>query len=100
MQLKQGTFCPLIKKDCIGIQCNWFTQLRGTNPNTGAEIDEWGCAIVWMPIMMIENAQQQRQTGAAVESFRNEMVKANQSSINILEKAVEISKVPYIKDVE
>lgn len=100
MQLKQGTFCPLLKKDCIGIQCNWFTQIRGHNPNTGSEIDEWGCAIAWLPIMLIENAQQQRQTGAAVESFRNEMVKANESSISILEKAVEISKIPYIKDVE
>ena len=100
MQLKQGTFCPLIKKDCIGIQCNWFTQIRGNNPNTGSEIDEWGCAIAWLPIMLIENAQQQRQTGAAVESFRNEMVKANDSSISILKKAVEISKIPYIKDVE
>jgi hypothetical protein len=30
-----------------------------------------------MPILMIENSQQQRSTGAAVESFRNEMVKAN-----------------------
>ena len=27
---------------------------------------------------MIENSQQQRQTGAAVESFRNEMVKSNE----------------------
>jgi len=27
--------------------------------------------------LLIENAQQSRSTGAAVESFRNEMVKAN-----------------------
>ena len=41
MQLKPGDFCPLLKKDCIGIKCSWFTQVRGTNPNTGQEIDEW-----------------------------------------------------------
>ena len=40
-------------------------------------MDHWGCAVVWLPILTIENSQQQRQTGAAVESFRNEMVKAN-----------------------
>ena len=59
-------------------------KVRGNNPNTGEEIDEYGCAIAWMPIMMIENSQQQRQTGAAVESFRNEMVKANEVSNQVL----------------
>jgi hypothetical protein len=80
MELKSGTYCPLIKKDCIGLQCSWFTQVRGTNPNTGKEVDEWACAIAWLPVLLIENSQQQRSTGAAVESFRNEMVKANESS--------------------
>jgi hypothetical protein len=84
MQLEQGKYCPLIKKDCIGLQCAWFTQVRGTNPNTGKEVDEWACAIAWMPILMIENSQQQRQTGAAVESFRNEMVKANEVGQQVL----------------
>jgi hypothetical protein len=80
MELKSGNYCPLIKKDCIGLQCAWFTLVRGTNPNTGKEVDEWACAIAWLPILLIENSQQQRSTGAAVESFRNEMVKANENS--------------------
>ena len=84
MQLKPGSFCPLIKKECIQMQCAWFTQVRGKNPQTGADVDEWGCAINWLPILMIENSQQQRSTGAAVESFRNEMVKANETSNQIL----------------
>ena len=54
--------------------------MRGHNPNTGKEVDEWSCAMTWLPILLIENSQQQRSTGAAVESFRNEMVKANESS--------------------
>ena len=84
MELKPGNYCPLIKKDCIQMQCSWFTQVRGHNPNTGKEVDEWACAIAWLPIMLIENSQQQRQTGAAVESFRNEMVRANEASTQIL----------------
>ena len=72
MKLEQGKFCPLIGKDCIGLQCSWFTQIRGSHHQTGELIDEWGCAVVWMPTLLIENSQQQRQTGAAVESFRNE----------------------------
>ena len=80
MEIKPGTYCPLLKKDCVGLQCAWFTQVRGHNPNTGKEVDEWSCAIVWLPVLLIENSQQQRSTGAAVESFRNEMVKANEDS--------------------
>jgi hypothetical protein len=84
MQLKPSNFCPLIKEDCKGLQCSWFTQLRGTNPQTGQPVDEWGCAVTWLPMLLIENSQQQRQTGAAVESFRNEMVRANDVSRQVL----------------
>lgn len=80
MKIEPGIYCPLIKKDCIGIKCSWFTQVRGTNPNTGKDVDEWGCAVTWLPVLLIENAQQSRQSGAAMESFRNEMVNANQSN--------------------
>jgi hypothetical protein len=34
--------------------------------------------------LIIENSQQQRQTGAAVESFRNEMVKSNEVGQKVL----------------
>jgi hypothetical protein len=84
MQLKNGTFCPLIKKDCVGMQCTWFTRVQGYDTNTGNQIDEYQCAIAWMPMLLIENSGQQRQTGAAVESFRNEMVKANETSQKVL----------------
>lgn len=84
MQLKNGSFCPLIKKDCKGLECVWFTLVRGTNPNTGKEVDEYACAIAWLPVLLIENSQQQRQTGAAVESFRNEMTKSNEMNTRVL----------------
>jgi len=61
-----------------------FTQIRGMNPNTGQEIDEYGCALAWMPVLTIENSQQQRQTAAAVESFRNEMVEGNRQLLATL----------------
>jgi hypothetical protein len=84
MQLKNGTFCPLIKKDCVGLACAWFTRVQGTDMNTGNQVDEYQCAIAWMPMLLIENSGQQRQTGAAVESFRNEMVKSNETSQKVL----------------
>ena len=84
MQLKNGTFCPLIKKDCIGLECAWFTKVQGYDTNTGNQVEEYQCAIAWMPMLLIENSGQQRQTGAAVESFRNEMVKTNETSQKVL----------------
>jgi hypothetical protein len=84
MEIKPGNYCPLVKEDCLQLKCAWFTQVRGKNPNTGKDVDEWACAIAWMPMLMIENSQQQRQTGAAVESFRNEMIKANEVGQKVL----------------
>lgn len=83
----KGKYCPLLKKDCIEHKCAWYSHIRGLNPNTGQEVDEWNCTISWIPMLLIENSQQQRSTSCAVESFRNEMVKANESNLNILEAA-------------
>jgi len=85
MQIESKTNCPLDGfNPCRQLECSWFMKVAGTNPNTGKEMEEWGCAMAWMPILMIENSQQQRQTGAAVESFRNEMVKNNEVSQRVL----------------
>jgi hypothetical protein len=82
--LKNGTFCPLIKKDCAGLTCAWYTRVQGYDVNTGNQVDSYECAISWLPMLLIENSGQQRSTGAAVESFRNEMVKSNEKAQQLL----------------
>jgi hypothetical protein len=47
-------------------------------------------------MLLIENSQQQRQTGAAVESFRNEMVKANEFGQKLL---IATTHIPQIKTI-
>ena len=85
MKLEVKANCPLDGfKPCRQLECAWFMKIRGNNPNTGEEVDEYGCSMAWMPMLMIENSQQQRSTGAAVESFRNEMVKSNENSQHVL----------------
>lgn len=76
---KPGMFCPLWRRDMSKVchTCEWWVQVRGKNPQSEEIIDRWGCAIAWLPMLTIENSQMQRQTGGAVESFRNEMVKLN-----------------------
>lgn len=71
-----GSKCEEAKDGKIH-RCAWFIKLAGTNPNTGAQVDENGCAMAWLPVLLVENSNQQRGTSAAVESFRNEMVNQN-----------------------
>ena len=91
MKIDAKTNCPLDGfKPCRQLECAWFLKISGKNPNTGEEVDDWGCSMSWMPILMIENSQQQRHTGAAVESFRNEMAKSNEVSQRVLLSAAGI----------
>ena len=84
MELKAKSNCPLNGfEPCKQLECAWFIKVAGMNPNTGKEIEEWGCSMGWLPILLIENAQQSRQTGAAVESFRNEMVEDNRKQLAV-----------------
>jgi hypothetical protein len=85
MKFEVEANCPMNGfNPCKQMKCAWFIQVRGINPNTGKEVDEWGCAISWIPTLMIDNSNLQRQTGAAVESFRNEMVRANETNQQVL----------------
>ena len=73
--------CREIVADC---DCPKFIKISGVNPNDGQPVDKFGCVDSFMHMLLIENSQMQHQTGAAVESFRNEMVKANENSLRML----------------
>ena len=95
--LKNGSFCPLIKKDCVGLTCAWYTRVQGYDMNSGNQVDNYECAISWLPMLLIENSGQQRQTGSAVESFRNEMVKANEVNTQLILAASEPQQPKLIR---
>lgn len=77
-QKEPGSFCPLIQKECIGWDCSWYTHIRGMNVNTGEEMDHEGCSMAFLPMLLVDNTQQTRQAGAAIESMRNEVVKGQE----------------------
>jgi len=72
----KGLWCPFWQKEQIKVcgTCPLWIQVRGKDPNTGAEHDHWNCSLAWLPTLLIENAKETRQGAAATESFRNEMV--------------------------
>jgi hypothetical protein len=91
MKLESKSNCPLNKfEPCKLWECSWFIEIKGAHPQTGTEVNEWGCAVAWLPVMLIDNARQQHSTAVAVESFRNEMVKANETSQRVLLAAARI----------
>lgn len=93
--------CPLMGSECIEdgaikdgelVQCRFWVNVQGLHPQTGEVVNNWDCAFCWTPVLLIENSQQQRQTGAAVESFRNEMVKANETNTQVLLSAAQYNQ--------
>ena len=89
-----GLVCPLHKKPMEDVchTCPMWMMLRGVDNNTGEDVDSWYCAYAIMPRLMIENSNQQRSTSAAIESFRNEMVKQNDSLLTAAKKTKLLSQ--------
>lgn len=79
----EGTNCPLYQKDMSEVchKCAWWTRVMGKDPQSEQMIDDWRCAIAWLPMLLIENSQMQRQTGAAVETMRNGVVQGVVESV-------------------
>jgi hypothetical protein len=91
IKVESGDLCPLLGKDCIGLKCAWFTKVQGKNPQNGQDVEEWACAVAWLPMFILENSQNTRMNGAAVESFRNEMVK--RMDMPIIQEPTKISNI-------
>lgn len=79
----EGTNCPLYKQDVSEVchKCEWFQYIRGQHPQTNEEVDRWGCAMSWLPLLLVNNAREVKQSAAATESFRNDMVKVGQALV-------------------
>ena len=66
------------------VACRFWVTVQGMNPQSGETMNHKDCAMAWMPILMIENSKVNRETGSAVESFRNEMVRNNELNTQVL----------------
>jgi hypothetical protein len=88
--------CPYTwhEKKCrdLALNCPKFIRIDGKNPQSEEHVSEYGCSDTFIPMMLIENSQMQRQTASAVESFRNEMVQANRVSQQVLLAAAQTGK--------
>ena len=91
MALEVELTCPLgceceTTRDNKIVRCAWYTKLVGLDPNTGKEVDDWSCAIAWMPILQVEMSKTNRGQTQALESFRNETVKGQKEFNQLVKK--------------
>ncbi len=80
--------CPFLNGPCIKDRCALWTQVLGQHPQTGEVVNKAACSLSFLPMLLIENSQQQRQTGAAIESFRNSMADDAQRTHTALQQMV------------
>jgi hypothetical protein len=95
MALEVEFFCPLGSTceeavDGVIKRCAWYTKMVGLDPNTGKEIDDWACAMSWMPMLQVEMSNTNRGQTQALESFRNETVKGQKEFNKIVKKRNEL----------
>ena len=89
MSLEVEFFCPL-GSECESVsdnkikRCAWYTKMVGLDPNTGKEVDDWACAMSWMPMLQVEMSSTNRGQTEALESFRNETVKGQKEFNQII----------------
>lgn len=75
--------CPLHREAMVKVchTCPWWVLVRGADPQTGIDIDEWNCAVAWGPVLAINTAQQARQGAAATESLRNTIARGEHAAL-------------------
>ena len=81
---KESPHCPYVQGPCMKEKCTMWLNVRGQMPadmetptgkiKGGEIIDQWGCAITWTPVLLVEVAGKIRSGTAATESYRNETV--------------------------
>ena len=80
--------CPLLsalrKQDCVENKCRFWTHLMGKNPQSEGTVDKFGCAIEFLPILLVENAQMIRQAAASTDKVANQVQKSRAEFIGAL----------------
>lgn len=108
MEIREGG-CPLGAK-CEEVKhengkpvlyrCPWYVMVRGTEINTEKEVDQFQCAIAWMPTLAINTANEARKGVAATESFRNEVMKERQIVTAQALRAIRMADVGLLEETE
>lgn len=59
------------RADGLATKCRWWVHLFGKDPQSERILDQFDCAIAWLPTTTVEGAQMTRQATASIDSMRN-----------------------------
>lgn len=82
----KGMRCPLERKDVSRVchYCAWYTEIKGTHPQTGAPIEQWMCAQTAVVLTTLEAAKAANEGGAVTQELRNDMQRERQAQTRLL----------------
>ena len=96
------SFCPFIGKKCVEAKCRFWTHLLGKNPQGEGVVDKFGCAIEFLPILLVENAQMIRQAAASTDKVANQVQKSRAEFIGALSQDAQkrlLDADPQVKQI-
>jgi hypothetical protein len=74
--------CAWFEKNCRELvasgACGRWSSLRGMDPQTGQEIDRWGCTDDHIPTLLMSIGKLTLESGAATEQLRDAVIGARQ----------------------
>lgn len=69
--------------------CERWTQIKGTHPQTGQYIEQWGCIDDLQHLLLLEIGNQASKVSVEVNVLRNETAKAHKENMTLGAAAVQ-----------
>lgn len=92
-------YCPYWRRKMSSVchVCPKWMEVRGTHPQTGADVSDWHCSDTVSAMVAIEQVRATRGAQAATESLRNEIVK--RSDI-VTPPVIKLDASAYLREIE
>lgn len=86
-----GKQCEYIGDDKKLHRCRAYMHVRGLDPTTGEELNEWKCSqFEWQPILLLEIAKTNRGQTEAICSLRDENIKRQDLALRLAQTNKEL----------
>jgi len=82
-----GSKCEEIKDNQMH-RCAWYTKLEGKNPQNLQDVNEYACAIAWLPLLSIQNTRASYSTTESVVSLRESTLQKQDMALGIISRGL------------
>ncbi len=71
-----GATCEKVEEENgkqVLYRCPWYKKIVGKDPQTAEHVEQWDCAISWLPMLLIENSKMALESTASIDELRKEV---------------------------